>query len=26
VIIKEKWTGNFDEADIKRVFNPNDYK
>jgi mannose-6-phosphate isomerase-like protein (cupin superfamily) len=26
VIIKEKWTGNFDEDDIKRVFNPNHYK
>ena len=25
VIIKEKWKGNFDEADIIRIFNPNQY-
>jgi hypothetical protein len=25
VIIKETWTGNFDEKDIKRIFNPNHY-
>ena len=25
VIIKETWTGNFDENDIKRIFNPNHY-
>ena len=25
VIIKERWTGNFDEKDIKRIFNPNHY-
>lgn len=26
VAIKESWNGNFDEEDIKRVFNPNEYK
>ncbi|TFF98460.1 MAG: hypothetical protein EU540_07940 [Promethearchaeota archaeon] len=26
VVIKESWNGNFDEEDIKRVFNPNEYK
>ncbi|TFG04573.1 MAG: hypothetical protein EU539_10605 [Promethearchaeota archaeon] len=26
VLIKEQWKGNFDEADIKRVFNPNNYQ
>ncbi|MFX1574018.1 MAG: hypothetical protein ACFFB0_14825 [Promethearchaeota archaeon] len=26
VIIKEKWTGKFDENDIERVFNPNHYE
>jgi mannose-6-phosphate isomerase-like protein (cupin superfamily) len=25
VIIKETWTGNFNEKDIKRIFNPNHY-
>jgi len=25
VIIKETWTGDFDEKDIKRIFNPNHY-
>ncbi|MFX0040034.1 MAG: hypothetical protein ACFFCY_11350 [Promethearchaeota archaeon] len=25
VIIKEKWNGNFDEEDIRRIFNPNQY-
>jgi mannose-6-phosphate isomerase-like protein (cupin superfamily) len=25
VIIKEQWSGHFDEEDIKRVFNPNDF-
>ena len=25
VILKEKWSGHFDEEDIKRVFNPNNY-
>jgi mannose-6-phosphate isomerase-like protein (cupin superfamily) len=25
VIIKETWTGNFDEKDITRIFNPNHY-
>lgn len=25
VIIKESWTGNFDESDITRLFNPNNY-
>ena len=25
VIIKETWTGNFNENDIKRIFNPNHY-
>ncbi|MFX0003332.1 MAG: hypothetical protein ACFE9C_00825 [Candidatus Hodarchaeota archaeon] len=25
VVIKEKWNGNFDEADIIRIFNPNQY-
>ena len=25
VIIKEQWSGHFDEGDIKRVFNPNDF-
>lgn len=26
VVIKEKWEGKFDESDIERVFNPNNYK
>ncbi|MFX0136982.1 MAG: hypothetical protein ACFFDN_25310, partial [Candidatus Hodarchaeota archaeon] len=26
VVIKEKWNGIFDEKDIERVFNPNQYK
>ena len=26
IVIKERWDGNFDENDIKRVFNPNRYK
>ena len=26
VVIKEFWNGNFDEEDIKRVFNPNEYR
>jgi len=26
VVIKEFWNGKFDEEDIKRVFNPNEYK
>lgn len=26
VILKERWDGTFDEEDIKRVYNPNDYK
>jgi mannose-6-phosphate isomerase-like protein (cupin superfamily) len=26
VVIKERWSGNFDEEDIKRVFNPNHYE
>ncbi|TFF99800.1 MAG: hypothetical protein EU541_03925 [Promethearchaeota archaeon] len=26
VILKERWSGNFDEQDIKRVFNPNHYE
>ena len=26
VIIKESWTGNFDENDITRLFNPNNYQ
>ncbi|MFW9823328.1 MAG: hypothetical protein ACFFE4_10355 [Candidatus Thorarchaeota archaeon] len=25
VVIKEKWNGNFDENDINRIFNPNQY-
>jgi len=25
VILKEQWSGSFDEEDIKRVFNPNNY-
>lgn len=25
VVLKEQWSGNFDEQDIKRVFNPNHY-
>ena len=25
VILKETWTGNFDEKDIERIFNPNHY-
>lgn len=25
VVIKETWTGNFNENDIERIFNPNDY-
>ena len=25
VVIKERWEGNFDENDIKRIFNPNQY-
>lgn len=25
IIVKEKWEGKFDENDIERVFNPNDY-
>jgi len=25
VIIQERWSGKFDENDIKRIFNPNDY-
>lgn len=25
VILKEKWSGKFDEKDIERVFNPNHY-
>lgn len=26
IILKEKWSGEFDEEDINRVFNPNNYK
>jgi len=26
VLIKENWSGNFDEKDIERVFNPNHYE
>jgi hypothetical protein len=26
VAIKEQWSGSFDEEDIKRVYNPNDYR
>ncbi len=26
VVIKERWNGKFDESDINRVFNPNNYK
>jgi len=26
VLLKERWSGNFDENDITRVFNPNNYK
>ncbi len=26
IILKESWTGRFDEKDIKRVFNPNHYE
>ena len=26
VIIKERWSGSFDEDDIKRIYNPNHYK
>ncbi|TXT61374.1 MAG: Mannose-6-phosphate isomerase [Promethearchaeota archaeon] len=26
VVIKERWSGHFDEEDIERVFNPNHYK
>ena len=26
VVIKESWNGNFDEEDIKRVYNPNEYR
>ncbi len=26
VLLEEKWTGNFDEKDIERMFNPNNYK
>jgi len=26
VILKEQWSGEFDEEDIKRLFNPNQYK
>lgn len=25
VIVKEQWSGDFDEGDIKRIFNPNDF-
>ena len=25
IIIKERWSGKFDENDIKRIFNPNNY-
>jgi len=25
VIIRENWNGDFDEMDIKRIFNPNQY-
>jgi mannose-6-phosphate isomerase-like protein (cupin superfamily) len=25
IILKEQWSGNFDEQDIKRIFNPNHY-
>lgn len=26
IVLKERWNGKFDEEDIKRVFNPNQYK
>jgi mannose-6-phosphate isomerase-like protein (cupin superfamily) len=26
VVLKERWSGHFDEEDIKRVFNPNNYQ
>jgi mannose-6-phosphate isomerase-like protein (cupin superfamily) len=26
IILKEKWSGNFDEEDIERIYNPNNYK
>ncbi|GAG36329.1 unnamed protein product, partial [marine sediment metagenome] len=26
VIIKERWSGSFDEDDIIRVFNPNNFR
>lgn len=26
IVLKERWSGSFDERDIERVFNPNNYK